>query len=1250
MNIFYIYVLLIAIYFSLCQMSYEEIELNFGEDNSNKMFIRTINETHVIVGTEKNIAILDLVNKELKNDSIFSSIIINGMIEPFLVNTTDMKILIYEDIEHNSHGYNLNTKEKFSHGNYFNKIHSINFYKTDRVFIIGEHTDGKEIGFILFEPKNEGNKKHSFLEVSSSYEVTSININDKLLIFYYYDKYFSVAMLNETEVFSIKNELSLTIDNQNDYKISHLLTINIQTDYILGVFFEEKSSIFYAFLTQIGDTDPYILKSNILVCQKIDAQYYERINDVNEVYLYLYKMNDNIAFFAFQKTNTMYYRKITIDIDKEQLSFLQLNSSNYLTTTVINENIVIFGKKKDNKFYAQLHYYPFCLGFSRYPKYNITYNFSKAFTSSDESEYLVEKIKGIYIQSDISITNEYQISHSIRNKTINKNTLYDISNLFITIYSNKRLTIQYSTSQKGETDDDYQECSLVFIPCDVSCLTCIEETNECRTCDNDNKYYQLEDDPSTCKKGEIEGYYFSEELYKKCPEGCLKCNSFSTCFKCNITGGFYPQKQKDNYVTCYNDTSKPLRTYIDKEKKEVLPCYYSCENCTGSMYSSKHNCLRCIDKYFFIDDFETNCLSEGNQPLNYYLNTTNSDDIRFKKCYQLCRTCSSYGDSSNHNCDSCISPYIIATGSVTKNCILTSDIKPTFEYLQMFVPLGHKQQDELKFVTIDDNFSFIYYIQGALIKNGTFPYLSLDFCEKILSNNNKDNKLLYIGIIYNKNQRDNLTYQIYNSNGKEIEINSFCSEETITKSYPIIKNNTKTSLLLGILHKISQSNLEDLYNPSSSFYTQPCSYANFLTEDASIEVRQNMYQYDLTFCPDNCENKGYNQITQMLLCKCTSVNDNKVGSISEPNKKSNFPNITHSTSFYLFSCSSLLSEFPGSGENMMHWYILVYIIVDIVLIFTFIQSQNKSFQNSFYQRRSLSTFPAAPVKNKDLTEGIELPEIKSNSNDSENNEDKNSIDIEITRKNGLKPSMLEIMRQNIDEYNLTHKKFSKEELNILSIEEAVYRDKRNIFEYLLDIILEKVFILSIFTNYNSYYPNCVKFSIHLLVIILLFFFTAGFFSDADSTNRFNTSISNELNYILSNELSIIFHSFLASFFILNFLDSLMSSYCSIYHYSQLFIKGRSRYKNLLRIIAIKSIIVYIICAVIGGLCWYFLYIFGYMRKQIQTVIVIHSCFAILFIILSQIIIAIIASIFRIIGMVCKSKIIFYIGIVFYFFI
>ena len=46
MNIFYIYVLFIAIYFSLCQMSYEEIELNFGDDNSNKMLIRTINEVN----------------------------------------------------------------------------------------------------------------------------------------------------------------------------------------------------------------------------------------------------------------------------------------------------------------------------------------------------------------------------------------------------------------------------------------------------------------------------------------------------------------------------------------------------------------------------------------------------------------------------------------------------------------------------------------------------------------------------------------------------------------------------------------------------------------------------------------------------------------------------------------------------------------------------------------------------------------------------------------------------------------------------------------------------------------------------------------------------------------------------------------------------------------------------------------------------------------------------------------------------
>ena len=1248
MNILYIYVSFIAIYFSLCEMINDVIELNFGEDSSTNMFIRTLNETHVLVGTENNAIIFNIVN-QTKNDANFGSIIVNGMIEPYYVNNTEEQFLIYEDASETEKVYYFQDGNIINHNNDFDKIFSIVFYN-GYVWIVGKNDIYTRV--VSFSPDNNSKQRKDFnddrLKVPDSLFSVVVN-NNKILTFYSNSNQLSVSLYNETmDPFQWRQSLSITFPSEppSSYKILGIKLVDMGDDIIVGVF--NVNCTFYVFRTKVKDNPIVDYYLNVFEILSIKCSQPEDI--------YLYKMNETTVFFAATDNSNMYFTKIFLDLSVKQKDNLfsfgkknTLSDYNFYTTSIINQNILIFGKIKNTSFYIELYYYPVCINISNiYTKYQKKFSLSQAFVKTDDSDYLKEKINKIYILSQTA-TNQYEIITS-NSDPASKNKEYLKTELSIIIKSENIQTIEYSTESSDSNNREI--CSLTFIPCDDSCKVCVDGfMHSCILCEEG--YYQLEDDPLTCKKGEIDGYYFSpsEELYKKCPEGCLKCNSSSTCFTCNITGGFYPQKQKDNYVTCYNETSKPLRTYIDKEKKEVLPCYYSCENCTTSMSSSKHNCIKCIDKYYFIDDFETNCLSEGNKPLNYYLNKTNSSDIRFKKCYELCRTCSSYGDSSNHNCDSCISPYIIATGSVTKNCILTSDIKPTFEYLKMFVPLGHKEQDELKFVTIDDNFSFIYYIQGALIKNGTFPYLSLDFCEKVLRNNNKDNKLLYIGIIYNKNQRDNLTYQVYTSNGEEIDINSICNEETITKSYPIIKNNTKTSLLLGILNKISQSNFEELYNPSSSFYTQPCSYANFLTEDASIEVRQNMYQYDLTFCPDNCENKGYNQITQMLLCKCTANNENKVGSISEPNKHSTFPNVTHSTSFYLFSCSSLLSEFPGSGANMMHWYILVYIIVDIVLIFTFIQSQNKSFQNSFYQRRSLNTFPAAPVKNKDLTEGIELPEIKSNSNeyiDNNNNEDKNSNDIEISRKNGLKPSMLEIMRQNIDEYNLRHKKFSKEELNILSIEEAVYRDKRNIFEYLLDIILEKVFILSIFTNYNSYYPNCVKFSIHLLIIILLFFFTAGFFSDADSTNRFNTAISDELNYIFSNELSIILYAFLVSFFILNLLDSLMSSYCSLYHYSHLFIKGRSRYKNLLRIIAIKSIIVYIICAVIGGLCWYFLYIFSYMRKQIQTVIVIHSCFAILLIIISQIILAIIASIFRIIGMVCKSKIIFYIGIVFYF--
>ena len=647
MNILYIYVSFIAIYFSLCEMINEVIELNFGEDSSTNMFIRTLNETHVLVGTENNAIIFNIVN-QTKNDANFGSIIVNGMIEPYYVNNTKDQFLIYEDASKTEKVYYFQDGNIINHNNDFDKIFSIVFYN-GYVWIVGENNQKTRV--VSFSPDNNSNQRQDFYDDKVPDSLFSVVFNNnKILTFYSITNQLSVSLYNETmDPFQWRQSLSITFPSEppSPYKILGIKLVDMGDDIIVGVF--NVDCTFYLFRTKVKDypNDPNSIIDNNLNVFEILSIKCSQPEDI-----YLYKMNETTVFFAATDNSNMYFTKIFLDLSAKEENLFSFDTNttlsdyNYYTTSIINQNILIFGKINDTGFYIELYYYLVCFNISNiYTKVVKEFSLSQAFVRTDDSDYLKEKINKIYFIIDSqNETEKYKIITS-NSEPVTMDKEYLIIELGIIILSEKSQTINYST--ESSKSNNREICSLTFIPCDESCKECWEDNmHSCILCEEG--YYQLEGDLSTCKNGEIEGYYFSssEEKYKKCPEGCLKCNSSSTCFTCNITGDFYPQKQKDNYVTCYNETSKPLRTYIDKEKKEVLPCYYSCENCTTSMSSSKHNCIKCIDKYYFIDDFETNCLSEGNKPLNYYLNKTDSSNIRFKKCYELCRTCSSYGNSN----------------------------------------------------------------------------------------------------------------------------------------------------------------------------------------------------------------------------------------------------------------------------------------------------------------------------------------------------------------------------------------------------------------------------------------------------------------------------------------------------------------------------------------------------------------------------------------------------------------------------
>ena len=94
---------------------------------------------------------------------------------------------------------------------------------------------------------------------------------------------------------------------------------------------------------------------------------------------------------------------------------------------------------------------------------------------------------------------------------------------------------------------------------------------------------------------------------------------------------------------------------IKKEKsnisRKLYHCYKSCKECFGPakyiiIFLYDHNCKSCKEGYYKLG--ETNCYNNEIKNEGYYLHNN-----KWEKCYEMCRTCSGSGDSSNMNCLSC---------------------------------------------------------------------------------------------------------------------------------------------------------------------------------------------------------------------------------------------------------------------------------------------------------------------------------------------------------------------------------------------------------------------------------------------------------------------------------------------------------------------------------------------------------------------------------------------------------------------
>ena len=214
----------------------------------------------------------------------------------------------------------------------------------------------------------------------------------------------------------------------------------------------------------------------------------------------------------------------------------------------------------------------------------------------------------------------------------------------------------------------YDSTDDLFKKCFRTCLTChgegTEADNNCIICKEN--FFKLEDKVKQChhKDEPLDKYFFKDNLFYKCRKECLTCTEYGNidtedtnetkdtkCTKCLIDN-YWPQVDKPS--NCIQKDSTNIKRYfafISYQSWEK--CFDGCESCTElgtSIYDTKCNSNSCSNGYTVTEDNSQNCFKKNSRYNNYFYDASNNI---FKKCYEACLQCDSFGNNLDTKCLKC---------------------------------------------------------------------------------------------------------------------------------------------------------------------------------------------------------------------------------------------------------------------------------------------------------------------------------------------------------------------------------------------------------------------------------------------------------------------------------------------------------------------------------------------------------------------------------------------------------------------
>ena len=943
------------------------------------------------------------------------------------------------------------------------------------------------------------NSNNNIILISYSYYDSTAKTIDYYLLKFTFDK--------NKNSFEFSSKLN-TI--QNDFTLSN----NEMSELIWSFFscdFFDDDNIFCVFRRNNQRLKYMLLELNEL---KIKDKDYLSSSSITE--FKIIKLSNKLISICGGDGSNYIILGVYFDIDKKKISYISKIANGYLYSYSIKT--LAFSKSDNYHIYAVINY-----GIPIIFRYIFTPNPTEMSSSeieidtsfSSDSYYLISvtennfKIilqdlnnKKFYISTltlpkqipllsesnEINLSSEQSISINLKeiinftNLTssqletfnfINQKSIY-YGNLQ---YSSNDYSIKYKSPSNGNyyfefiyKEDNYS-CDSFIIPikiCYESCGSCNEYSNnfsdmKCTSCESN--YFPLFNNSNQCYLSyeQINYFYYnySEGLFKKCNEKCIKCaneatNESDNCITCNDK--YYYDNINHNCIEC-NTNKYKWYVDIDNNNKVCLNGNDCPDNYPKLLQNNNECVIKCPDEIY--DEKENN--------ICVYIGRNNTEEKENEE-EEIKENENEEDDNENE-----------IENNNNKENILRNAENNILDYYNRKITITQGNIELRVLKAVSSEISNEKINEDGTIKSISKINLLKDNFNKITSKINSTSFYVLEVNVKNKNGlTDQIEYGFYDLNGEKIRIDNILNND----SYIIISNtiNHKNKLIAENIYEYN--NEYDSLNYSNKFYYDVCSkFSDLNNNDVIIEDRRKyFYQSNLKFCEsDYCSFFSYDYENRIVNCLCkikTEIN------LSENDFDYIYPKFENNNKYKNENFRILKCKKEGNkniGKNPGFWIVFILFIFEFFIILSLMINTQKITRNI-----------SNPPKNEGIINNI-------NEKNTENN-----IEILTDSINKSKKGNSETI------VNTENEKLNSNEKPSFDIKNE---QNKSFIDIYVSFIKKSELILFTFIDKDNYIKQ-VKISLFILILAFIILFSL-FFQNNNRISHIFLNNSNSYDFFYS---------------------------------------------------------------------------------------------------------------------------------------